>query len=131
MKKALLNEAYRIALRNLETHPEYEHYAHFSFIVKDNQIVEWATNNAHTPPKHYGYGSRIKGAKPKTHSEIMAYKRARRIIGRANFEVINIRLNRSKQLRLSKPCVCCDAIMKALGCTKIYYSWEGGFIKDA
>jgi tRNA(Arg) A34 adenosine deaminase TadA len=129
VKKSLLEEAYRIAIKNLENHPEYEHYAHFSFVVRGNQIIEWATNNAHTPPKHFGYGARIKGAKPKTHSEIMAYKRARRLIGRSNFELINIRLNRSRQMRMSKPCVCCHDIMTALGCTKFYYSSEVGFLK--
>lgn len=129
MKKSLLDEAYRIACSKLADHPERQHYAHFTFIVRDNQIVEWATNNAHIPPKHYGYASRIKGAMTKTHSEIMAYRRARRILGKRSFQMINIRLNRSYQLRLSKPCVCCHAIMKEMGCTKVYYSSEVGFLR--
>lgn len=129
MRKSLLNEALKIAAANLENHPEYQHYAHFSFVVKDNQIVEWATNNSHTPPKHMGYGARIKGAKPKTHSELMAYKKARRILGKRSFQMINVRLNRSYQVRLSKPCVCCDNIMREMGCTKIYYSSEVGFLR--
>lgn len=131
MNKALLEQAKQIAYKNLDNHPEYKHYAHFTFVVQNNQIVEWATNNAHTPPKHFGYGARIKGAKPKTHSEIMAYKRARRIIGNQSFQIINVRLNRSYEMRLSKPCVCCHNIMKAMGCTKFYYSSEVGFLKSA
>lgn len=129
MKKSLLDEALKIASKNLKNHPEYQHYAHFTFIVKDNQIITWATNNAHTPPKHYGYGSRIKGAIPKTHSEIRAYRRSRRILGRQSFQIINIRLNRSNQMRLSKPCCCCNNIMREMGCTKFYYSSPVGFLK--
>jgi tRNA(Arg) A34 adenosine deaminase TadA len=129
MKKSLLDEAMKIASRNLPNHPEYKHYAHFTFIVKNNQIIEWATNNSHLPPAHMGYQSRIKGAQPKTHSEIMAYRRARRIIGKSSFQIINVRLNRSYQMRISKPCCCCFNIMKTLGCTKFYYSSEVGFLK--
>lgn len=129
VKKSLLDIATQIAHKNLENHPEYEHYAHFAFIVKDNQIVDWGMNNSNPPPKHFGYGKRIKGAQAKTHAEIDAWKRARRIIGKSPFQIINIRLNRSRQLRLSKPCVCCHEIMEALGCTKFYYSSEVGFLK--
>ncbi len=130
MKKSLLDDALKIAIDNLSNHPEYQHYAHFTFIVKNNQIVEWATNTSHTPPKHYGYASRIKGAIPKTHSEINAYKKARRILGKQSFSIINVRLNRSRQMRLSKPCNCCHNIMVAMGCKKFYYSSEVGFLRN-
>lgn len=130
MRKSLLDTALKIALDNLSKHPEYEHYPHYTFVVKDNQIVEWATNTAQAPPKHYGYGARIKGAIPKTHSEINAYIKSRRIIGKQSFQIINIRLNKSRKMRLSKPCVCCHDIMVAMGCTKFYYSSEIGFLRS-
>lgn len=130
MKKALLELATQIAQKNLVNHPEYKHYAHFAFIIKDNQIVDWATNNSSPPPKHFGYEKRIQGAQAKTHAELAAWKKARRIIGSGSFQIINIRLNRSRELRMSMPCVCCNEIMREMGCTKFYYSSEIGFLKS-
>jgi len=67
---------------------------------------------------------------PKIHSEIAAYRKAKGILTKNEpFEIVNIRLNKNKELRLSKPCICCFEIMKELGCSKFYFSSNAGFLK--
>lgn len=128
MKKSLLHYALNVAVTNIPRHPEYHHYLHYTFIVQGNKILEWGTNNSLEPKKHFGYHERIQHSAPKSHSELTAYKKARGLLGTKPFELINIRLTRSGLVRLSKPCVCCHQILRELGCTKFYYSYESGFL---
>src|SRR4051812_15473268 len=101
MRKSLVKAALRIAIRKLSGHPELANFLHYSFVVRDNQIVEWATNARQEPPRHYGYHRRCDASfRPKFHSEVRAYRRARGLIGTgADFEMINIRLTRSGLVR--------------------------------
>lgn len=131
MKKSLLKQAHQIALSKLTLHPEYHNYIHYSFVIQENKIVEWGVNSNKVPPVHYGYQHRIKGDKfgPKSHSEIEAFRKARGLLDlNKKFEMINIRLNKSKELRISKPCSCCHELLMALGCSKFYYSSDIGFL---
>lgn len=133
MRKSLLDIALKIAIEKLPLHPQLDHYPHYTFIVQDNQIVEWSTNVSQDPPLHYGYkrpGS-DPDYRPKIHSEISAFKKAKGILSKKQyFEVINIRLNKHKEVRLSKPCNCCYNILKEMGCKRFYYSSLSGFLKE-
>lgn len=131
MKKSILQSAYRIAKEKLSLHPEYENFPHYSFIVQNNKIVEWATNANHTPPIWYGYHARCSDSSfvPKYHSEIFAWKKARGLLGNNSFEIINLRLNKKGFLRLSKPCQPCYFLMKELNCNKFYYSSDMEFLE--
>lgn len=132
MKKSLLNNAMKIAQEKLHTHPQLSNFPHYSFVIQNNQIIEWAPNTAMEPPRHYGYHrTNDTGFKPKYHSETLAYKRARGLISEKDFEMINIRLNKKGEIRLSKPCKPCFELMSALGCRYFYYSSEVGFLKLA
>jgi len=126
MKKSILHEALAIAQRTVHT----ENFRHFTFIVQNNKIVEFGKNNKREPERHYGYHSRLLDCwySPKTHSEIHAYKKARGILDKKPFGIINIRLNKRNELRISKPCSCCYQIMKELGCSEFYYSCDFGFL---
>lgn len=107
MKKSLLTVAYNIACSKLDLHPEYNYYLHYSFIVQDNKIVEWGTNNKIVPAVHFGYQARLNDDdfKPKMHSEWIAYRRAKGLLNRRRpFDMINIRLNRKKEIKMSRPC---------------------------
>jgi hypothetical protein len=128
MKKILV-EAHRVALKNLHKHPLYleGRKLHFSFVVQKNQIIDWGCNMLHEPPIHMGYSQRINGAKARLHSEIVAYKKAKGLLSDKKFHLINIRLNKQAQIRLSKPCICCHEILSSLGCNDFYYSMEEGF----
>lgn len=131
MKKSLYNEVLAIARRNITKHREYGHFLHYSFIIQGNQIVEWGTNNKRVPAIHNGYHDRIRDLdfSPKTHSEVDAWKKASGILdNRRSFQMINIRLNKAGEIRNSKPCECCFEILKAMGCSKFYYSSSVGFL---
>jgi hypothetical protein len=132
MKKSLLAYALNVAKEKLPLHPQLEYFPHYTFIVQNNHIVDWATNLSQNPPVHYGYknNSLDPDYRPKVHSEIAAYKKAKGIMDKnQGFEIINIRLNKHKEIRLSKPCFCCFEILCELGCQKFYYSSELGFLK--
>lgn len=130
MKKSLLDHALKIARDKLGSHPQLAHFPHYSFVVQNNQIVEWALNTTLEPPRHYGYHrSDDESFRPKYHSETLAYRRARGLIGDKDFEIINIRLNKAGAVRLSRPCKPCYELMSVLGCRCFYYSSEVGFLK--
>lgn len=126
MKKSLIHHALKTAIAHIENHAQYKFYLHYTFIVQNNRIVEWGTNTSQEPKKHFGYHSRV--ACPKMHAEIEAYKKAKGLLGKKPFEAINIRLTRSGECRMSKPCKCCHSILRELGCSKFWYSSEIGFM---
>jgi hypothetical protein len=117
----------RIAREKLPRHPQLECYPHFSFIVQDNKMLEWAYNNAHHPPIHLGYETRLENGEAKTHAEFNAWKRARGIMDQNRpFECVNIRLNKAGVARMSAPCSCCHGFLKELGCTSCYFTTDAG-----
>jgi len=123
MKQTILKECVRIAReKNQQRDSDFRH---FSFIIQRNKLVDWGTNVSRVPPMiHFGY--------PKTsgwHSEVNAYRKAKGILEDGSFEVINIRLNKLGELRLSKPCKCCHAFLKELGCSYVYFSTDVGFAR--
>lgn len=134
MKKSLLIQATKLSITNIAKHPMYElkTWLHFSFIVNSNKILEWGTNRNGEPAIHFGYHNRIEGNEAKIHSELDAYRKAKGSLTTRKldeFDIINVRLNRRGEFRLSKPCVCCYSIMRTLGCNSFYYSSEIGWMK--
>ena len=125
MKKSLLRKALRIAYDQLSQHPQLDHYPHYSFIILRNKILAWATNTSQEPRIHYGYHRNWDGTyRPKMHAELHAYHKANVT---TPFEIINIRLNKSGGLRLSKPCYPCFKLLTTLGCRRFWYTDESGF----
>lgn len=127
MKKSLLGHCLRVAKDNLINHPEYTCYPHWSFVIRNNEIIGNGVNRRHEPPKLFGYHQhRDEGFVPKWHSELDAIKRTlrRKLI---NFEIINIRLNKSGQCRIAMPCKTCRNILNILECKKIYFTTETGW----
>ena len=125
MKRSLLNECLRIAIRINPKHPEYNYYHHFSFVIQNNQIMEWGTNRGEGATPLIGYPEYSK-----LHSEARAYFKARGLLERGkNFEVINIRLNKRGDVRISRPCKCCSSFLKFLGCRTVWFTTLNGFAK--
>lgn len=125
MKNSLINHCLKIArdVVHDKKHPQYECYKHFTFIISDNQLVEWGMNRS-GPPKH-GYQPH-----QKIHSENMAWNKARGIMDRKKtFEILNIRLNKRGDLKISKPCNCCVSFLRNLGCNRAWFSTDAGFAK--
>ena len=125
MKQTILKECIRISREKNLQRDRTSDFRHYSFIIQKNKVVEWGTNVSKVPPMiQFGY--------PKTagwHSEANAYRKAKGILDSSSFEVINIRLNRQGDLRLSKPCKCCHSFLTELGCSAVWFSTELGFAK--
>jgi len=127
MNNRLLKEALRIAReRNTPSrHPEYGNFHHFSFGVQYNKILGFATNTSGVV-KYGGFYTPLS----KSHAEANVFSKIVGILDRdAPFELINIRLNKSSEMKLSKPCKCCYQFLLTMGCSKVWYSCnEGNFL---
>lgn len=132
MKKPILRECVRIAREKNGNFPIPMKKHHFSFVIQNNKIVEWGTNVSISrgidivgtaSPRYRGYPEYAMW-----HSETDAYKKARGILDpKAPFEIINIRMNTSGEILLSKPCDCCFNFLKTLNCNKVWFSTKNGF----
>lgn len=130
MKNGLIRESLRIAREKHKNHPQIHYWPHYSFIVQNNKLIEWAYNHTDTPPIHMGYHKRINWGVPKTHSELAAWRAAKGLLNQnKNFEIINIRLNRKGELRNSQPCVCCYDFLKSMGCNNCIFSIDNGWAR--
>jgi hypothetical protein len=124
MNKRILDTCLSIARsQNTEKkHPEYGSFMHFSFVVKDNKVLEYATNRggAILYKKFY---TRLS----KTHAEAAAYSKAKGLMRKGDsFEMVNIRLNKAGELRNSAPCESCFTILSLFGCTKVWFTTKEG-----
>ena len=134
MKNKILIEALRLAKSNFHKHPELHNgrFLHWSFIVVNNKIMEWGTNCAGiSPPIHLGYHHQIENNElgPKLHSEYVAWKKARDLIKNENWEIINVRLNRTMAPKMSAPCPCCSNFLNSMGCKCAYFTHDSGWAK--
>ena len=123
MVKHCLNVARE--MNNPEDHPEWGCYHHFTFILDGNKILHYATNKKGDPLIYYGYPTY-----GKIHSEPEAYRGARHYLKDINsFDILNIRLSKFGNLRISKPCEHCSDFLVKRGCKRAYYSVPWGFIQ--
>lgn len=122
MTKKLLTQALQIAHKEHTTHPEWRHFMHWTFVIADGKIVEWATNKKGQPERHFGYHSNAK-----VHSELFAYRKARGLL-KERFEIVNVRINRQGELKIAAPCGVCREWLTAVGCERAWFTLtEGGW----
>jgi len=129
MNKRLLKRCLRIARRNNtpKKHPEWGSYHHFSFLIQGNTIIGWATNRGGSGVALTQFGYRKTS---KRHSETEVYRKVKGIMDHTkSFIVINIRLNRQDELRMSCPCDNCYNFLSYVGCKTIWFSTPTGFNK--
>ena len=134
MNKRILRDCLKIAKDYLPKHPEKEtgNYFHYAFVIQNNKIIEFATNNSGEPPKQFGYHNRghWDDFSPKRHAEYNAGIKAKGLLERdVKWDIVNIRLNGSGEMRNSYPCVCCMGFLTSIGCSKCYFSTDIGFAK--
>lgn len=130
MKKALLDQILRQCYRELPKHPQLEHFAHWTYLVQDNKIISYGVNRHHEPPKKFGYHNvsiSFKGEafRPKWHSELDAVKRCRGNV--RGCTAVNVRLNKSGQVRMSMPCAACRNLLYVTNVKKVYFTTEFGW----
>ena len=123
MKKKLLHQALKIARSEHATHPEWQNYMHWTFIVQHNQLLEWGTNVEGDPPPGMGYHQRAK-----IHSELRAYRRGKGLLDRnADWSIINVRLSRQGEIKISAPCETCVSWLSAVGARKAAFTTPSGW----
>ena len=124
MTSKILNECLQFAQQHFHKHPQYEHYIHYTFIIQNNQLVEWGTNLDGNPPLHFGYNK--KSGAPKLHSEFVAYKKGRGLLNNDPFDLVNIRVNRRGEVKISAPCFVCQEWLKSVHCSTVWFTIDGG-----
>ena len=130
MKKRVIEECIRICINDIEKHPEYGYFPHWTFIIIDNKIVSKGWNRRCEPPIYTGYhDSSRDGFVPKKHAEMDSIDRCWRKL--ENFEILNVRMNKSRELMRSKPCPVCFKKLKDLNCKEIWYTEDNKILKLA
>ncbi len=124
VRKSILSNILTKCRADLPGHPQYQHFPHWTFLVKDNKIISSGVNRCVEPSRYYGYHANNSSLtfRPKWHAELDA-------IHRCNFnlrgcEVVNVRLNRSGEIRISFPCKICRTMIRVLNCKKVYYTTD-------
>jgi hypothetical protein len=127
MNANVLLECLRRSLANSSKHGQYRNYMHYSYAIVGNAIWATGVNKSTTPPKHFGYNNRVPD--PKVHSELDAYMKLRKMtsIQNTEWELVNVRVNRSGEFKMSKPCEVCQSWLKTLGCVRVTYTTEKGW----
>lgn len=94
---------------------------HFTFIVAKNKIISIGWNDGwKTHPIAARYGHRYNGI----HSELMAILKVRDSLDNlSQYDMINVRLKQDKSVGNSKPCVCCQKMLKDFGLTNVFYTF--------
>lgn len=95
----------------------------------NGKICSVGVNRQHEPDKKYGYHNRIpkEDFKPKWHSEIDALRKVRSRL--SDWIIVNIRLNKKAETRLSCPCSICMNTLLCFDCSNIYFSTPNGWGK--
>ena len=127
MKARIIEECLRISRRQLFKHPKikYSGSLHYSFVVQSGKVVEWGMNREGKPPSFLGFDKHSK-----LHAEVVAYRKARGLLDKlVPFQLINVRINRSGELRNSYPCPCCLGYLETLNCSEVWFSTNAGMAK--
>lgn len=124
MRKSILDNCLQYAIRNLENHPEYLCFPHWSFVIRDNEILTVGVNRKHEPDKSLGFHNNADPLfRPKLHSEVDAIRKCNKR-GLQDISIVNVRLNRSGETRVSLPCSNCRRILDVIGVKRVYFTTE-------
>lgn len=123
----ILKSLVQTCKKALPRHPELACYPHWTFIInpKTFQVLSVGVNRTHEPSRKYGYHDhRDVKFKPKLHAELDAIRKCRLP---KDFIAVNVRLNKTGQVRLAQPCRACKNLLWVLGCRKVYFSTPEGW----
>lgn len=101
-------------------------FLHFSFVMQGTRVHAIGFNDVDkSGVRLYGkfWEYPLKGL----HSETSAISKLDDLNICRKATLVNVRLNKKGQLRNSKPCEICQAVLNFVGLKKIYYSTESGF----
>jgi hypothetical protein len=119
VKKSILRECLRVSREKNteELHPEWDNFHHFSFLIWQGKILVWATNkNSGCSHIKFGYSEMSK-----THSEFEVIRK-RLWVDLSGSAIVNVRLNKFGETRMSCPCKTCKAFVRRNGINTVYYT---------
>jgi len=124
MKNKMLSECISIARNKIEKHP-MDKFIHFTFIVQGKKILGFGTNRYGPAPTGFGYDENSE-----IHSEPDAFhKYGNKIDKTKPFKVVNIRFNKLGEIKMSKPCKCCNGFLKVMGANTVWFTTDAGWAK--
>jgi hypothetical protein len=120
----LQTKLFELAISNLHLVDSRQHQRHFSFIVKRNKILSFGVNKGFkTTPLAVRFGWRFDSI----HSEVDAVKRFPYAPAElSGCKLYNLRINRSNELALARPCSGCLHFLSGFAWDKIMYSNSQG-----
>lgn len=97
---------------------------HFSFIVQRSNILAVGQNQQwQTHPIAQEFGHKFSSV----HSELDAWIKIRhRNVDLSKCRLINVRINRFEDVKISRPCVCCSNLLQSFGLTDWTWTLNGG-----
>lgn len=99
-------------------------YLHISFLIYRNKIVSWGKNSRE---KTCPLAQRHNYEYFRVHSELAVIKNFPYPISELSaYTIVNLRINKRKELMQSRPCDCCINLLSFFGITSILYSNEKG-----
>lgn len=128
MKNTILRETMRLTIDKMAklNRSGMPKNTHFTYIIIDNQIVEYGVNRYQDIPKHWGYDITFQGL----HSEMCAYIRGCGLLKGKQFSIVNIRLDNQLHMKIAKPCEHCERMMVSLGCRECVYTTLDGWVTE-
>lgn len=111
--------------RNLDNKKPY----HLAFLFRENKLVSIGTNSYKSSPRVFYFGQKFNVEKYKLysfrHAEVDAISGVwDKLHIDDSFSMVVIRMNHLYQLRKSKPCSDCQAIINAIGIENVWWSEE-------
>jgi deoxycytidylate deaminase len=93
---------------------------HFSFLMMKNRIISVGWNEYHkTHPQAKRNGYRFDSI----HSELSAIYRCKdRNISFKDCFLVNVRLNRFGEIRISMPCILCQKWLRSIGIREVWFT---------
>lgn len=115
MSKKLIKRVMRLVYKNIDK-PQHN-FKHFAFLAKRNKIIAMGYCKAGTHPESPALFKQV-------HAEFDCKLRC---CIRPRMTMVCVRVNAQGELRLSKPCSVCAAILSEMKLRKLLYSYDEGF----
>jgi deoxycytidylate deaminase len=112
--------------KNLIEVCEGQNWKHYTFLLRRNAVMSIGWNR---PFKTHPLAARFGYKFNSIHSELNAItKYDGRITDLSRFTLVNVRLDKAGDVRMSRPCETCQLMLAAFGVSEVWYTTnDGGF----
>jgi tRNA(Arg) A34 adenosine deaminase TadA len=122
MNAALAKNVVELSRNLIELTPHRS--KHFSFVVRRNTIVSIGWNQPFkTHPQAQRFGYRFNCIHSELHAILKFSKAVREL---SHYMLVNVRLDKQGDVRMSKPCVTCQKLLGVFTFNEVWYSTNEG-----